>query len=334
MVKKILLFFIIFAVLGFIGYQFLIKNKIQISNLPIKIAYNYWPSVFWIEIAGEKGWFEEAGLNVELVDYNKNWYQSNSDLIEGKIDAAGLYMFDVVIAEEKGADLAVVLNAGVSFGSDILVARNGIKTINDLKGKKIGVMAGSSYEYELSVALEKGNLKLSDIEKVEINGEKAVEAISNNIVDAIMSWDPYASDAINQLSATRLFDTSEVPGLMPDVFVLKKSFIDNRLNDVQALTEVWYRTTEFIKNKPDEAFGVIAKKYGYTLEEVKDFSQIDKIYDLDNNLKSFAYSSDRLSSLHGNIKDINNYLINQGIFPGKVDSTRILDPRFIRKLNK
>jgi ABC-type nitrate/sulfonate/bicarbonate transport system substrate-binding protein len=40
------------------------------TGQPIKMARYYWPGFYWIEIAQHKGWFKDAGLQVELIDAN------------------------------------------------------------------------------------------------------------------------------------------------------------------------------------------------------------------------------------------------------------------------
>lgn len=49
------------------------------ANPPIRVSAYYWPSMYWVDIANKKGWFKEAGLNVEAVDTNANFFASFDD---------------------------------------------------------------------------------------------------------------------------------------------------------------------------------------------------------------------------------------------------------------
>ena len=54
------------------------------SSTPIRVGAAYWPGFYWMDVAQEKGWFKEAGLNVEWVDTNADYFASFDDLVSGK----------------------------------------------------------------------------------------------------------------------------------------------------------------------------------------------------------------------------------------------------------
>jgi ABC-type nitrate/sulfonate/bicarbonate transport system substrate-binding protein len=62
-----------------------VENTPQPSGEVMKVAKYYWPGMYWVEIAESKGWFREAGLNVELIDTNPDYFQSLQDTADGKI---------------------------------------------------------------------------------------------------------------------------------------------------------------------------------------------------------------------------------------------------------
>ncbi|PSU48808.1 hypothetical protein C9J12_09875 [Photobacterium frigidiphilum] len=302
------------------------------TGLPMKVARYYWPGEFWIEIADQKGWFEKAGLNVELVDSNPNYWGSLLDTVDGKIDTNTFILFDLIQFNAAGADLALVTNCDYSAGIDAIVAKPGIATIADLKGKTIGVDTGTYLEYILDVVLRQHGLKPGDVTKVKIAGEKAAEEFGKGKLDAIVTWEPVVSEAIAQSNGRKLFDTSEIPGLSPAVNVFHRSFIEERPGDVQAYVNVWHKTTLFIKENPDEAFGLIAEIYDVTPDEAQAFASLSRILDLRENLTSFSYGAG-FESLHGAARQVNNFLIDQSTINKPLDSTEFIDASFIRALN-
>jgi NitT/TauT family transport system substrate-binding protein len=211
------------------------------------------------------------------------------------------------------------------------VAKKEIEQIGDLKGKRIGVSKGTNLEYELSTVLEKNSVAGSDVTLIDYPGEELAEAFIRGDVDAILTWQPFANEAAAQGSGRILFDSSDIPGLAPVVFVFNKSYIDSHPNDVQAYVNVWHKTTEFIKEHPGEAFGIIARKYNVTPGEVQAFAQQDKILDLRDNTIAFAYAPG-FQSLHGTARQINNFMIDKGITDQQLDSTTFIDARFIRAI--
>jgi NitT/TauT family transport system substrate-binding protein len=303
------------------------------TGLPMKVARYNWPGTYWIEIAYKKGWFKEAGLNVELIDTNPDYYGSLDAMVAGKMDVNGYYFFDLINYRLKGADLIAVINHDTSFGMDAIVAKKGIETIRDLKGKTIGLTKETYLEYLLSISLARIGLTLGDVTIVDMPGEKTAEEFIKGNVDAIVTWEPFVTEAINKGNGRRLFDTSEILGIVPGVCAFHKSFIEKRPEDVQAYVNVWHKTTQFIKEKPKEAFGIIADIYNVAPGEVQALAQADKILDLRDNLTAFSYGTG-FESLHGTARQINNFMINKGMTDKQLDSTEFLDVRFIRTLKR
>ncbi|TBW57590.1 hypothetical protein EZI54_05970 [Marinobacter halodurans] len=216
---------------------------------PLRISTYYWPGMFWIDIARTKGWFEEAGLNAELVDYNDDYYASLDDLRAGGIDAADLWLFDLVRLNQQGANLVLVLAADESNGSEGIASREGITAVEQLEGQRIGVPLGTALVYELDVILARFGVSLEDVTLVDVAAEKAAEVLSQDRADAVMTWEPYLSEAGRV--GRRLYDSSKLPGLMAAGITFRKSFVDSRPQDIQKMVEVWHRATRFIKDHPE-----------------------------------------------------------------------------------
>jgi len=315
---------------GYNNFYDLEENVVKPSGIPIKTARYYWPGSYWIEIADQKGWFEEAGLNVQLIDSNPDYYQSLQDMVDGKMDVNGFSLFDIISYKLTGADLVLVINADSSFGSEGIVAREGIADVEDLKGKRVGVDIGIYTDYILGVALDEHGLSFDDIDKVSVLGEQAAEELASGNVDAIVTWEPIISQAVEN-GGTKIFDTSEISGISPNGQAFNKSFINEHPEDVQAYVNVWYKTTEFIKKNPEEAFGIIAGIYSVSREEVESFGEVDKILDLKDNQTSFSYAGG-FESLHGAARRMNDFMIEAGLTDKSLDSTQFIESKFINRV--
>jgi NitT/TauT family transport system substrate-binding protein len=303
------------------------------SGLPMKIAKYYWPGSYWVEIAEQKGWFEEAGLNVELIDTNPDYFASQQATAAGKIDSNDFYLFDMIKFNLTGANLVMVINNDQSAGAEAIVSKSGIASIKELQGKRVGVSKGSTMEYMLYLALNKVGKNLNDIDIIGIVAENAPTEFIENNLDAIITWEPIVSTIIKTHNARKILDTSHIPGAFPLGQVFKRQFINERPGDVQAFVNVWHRTTEFIKQHPKEAFGIIAKIYNKSPGEVQAFAQVDKIMDLADNRTAFSYAAG-FESLHGAARQINDYMIEAGVTDKRLDSTEFLNADFIRNVER
>ena len=302
----------------------------QGARPPIRVGRSFWPGMYWSEVAAKKGWFAEAGLNVVLVDTNKDYYGSLRDTAEGRLDIQGFTLFDVMSFNAAGTDLVMVINADNSFGMDAIVAREGIESVSDLAGGTVGVGVGTYTEYILDVVLERGGVPPDAVRRVDVGGEAAKREFVKGELDAVVTWEPYVSEVV-AAGGRKLFDTSELPGLSPNGQAVRRSFLRKREEEVAAYVRVWLRTSEYMRTHPEEAYAIIAGIYGTTPEQVSDFARRDKIQNLHDNKVAFTFAAG-FESLHGSARWINKFLIRHGITREWMDTTEFIDGRFIRHL--
>src|SRR5205823_869293 len=113
-----------------------------------------------------------------------------------------------IFAQAAGAPLLYIGHEPASPKTEaILVPRESpIKTLADLKGKKIGLNRGSNVHYLLVRALEKAGLKYTDVEVVHLPPAAARAAFEKGAIDAWVIWEPYRADAEMSLGARTLAD--------------------------------------------------------------------------------------------------------------------------------
>jgi NitT/TauT family transport system substrate-binding protein len=307
------------------------KSTPTVSTKPLRIGAYYWPGYYWMDVAHRKGWFKEAGLNVEWVDTNADYFASFDDLVDGKLDLVQFSAFDFVLYNARQKDLVVVMCSDYSSGAEALVARAGIDTIRDLAGKKLALSKGTYLEYLFSVLAERESLDPATVTLVDMPGEKLHEEFIAGRVDAFLTYEPFVSEGVAKGNGKRLFTTAEALDVTSVVATMRRNFVQERPQDVQALLGVWHRATEFIKSHPDDAFAIVAELQKKTPAEVKEFTLLDKILDLRDNRTAFTYETG-IDSLHGNVRQMSDFIIQQGLATKKVDSTEVLDDRFIRAL--
>jgi NitT/TauT family transport system substrate-binding protein len=153
----------------------------------------------------EKGFFKEFGVEPELV-YFQAAAPIATALAAGQLDvgATGLTaaLYNIVLGGEK---LWIVADKGREWPGYPLVAivvpkelwDGGVRSIKDLKGKRIGVtQLGSTFHYHIGNILEKEGLHLSDVKIVPLQAMPAtVEALKGKQVDAILVPQPFPGAA-------------------------------------------------------------------------------------------------------------------------------------------
>lgn len=301
------------------------------ASPPLRVGAYYWPGEYWVDIAHRKGWFKEAGLNVEWVDTNADYFASLDALAEGRLDIVDFTLFDLVRYNAQGRDIVGFLASDLTAGAEALVARPGIKSVRDLAGRRLGVREGTYLDYLWTILSSHERLHPGAVRLVDITPEKAPEALANGTVDAVMAWEPLVSQALAAVNGRKLFDTSQAPGISWSVHAARRETVEKRASDLAAFTRVWRRTAAYLKEHPDEALALVAEVNRRPLEEVRAFMKLDRVLDLRDNETAFSFASG-FESLHGTARRMNDYLIEHGMAASQANTARMLEPRFIREL--
>lgn len=111
-----------------------------VEDQPITVGLHIWPGYELTPLARSMGWLNEDW--VKLVQTNSAT-ESLQLLGQGKIDAAGLTLDEVLRGREAGIPLSVMLVCDISTGADQFRVRPEIKTFADIKGRRIGVEKGA-----------------------------------------------------------------------------------------------------------------------------------------------------------------------------------------------
>lgn len=203
--------------------------------------------VKWTEFPGGPQLLE--GLNVGSVDFG----------VTGETPP--------VFAQAAGADLLYVAHEPPApSGEAILVPKDSpIKSVAELKGKKVVLNKGSNVHYLLVRALEDAGLKYSDITPVYLPPADARAAFERGSVDAWVIWDPFQSAAEKQLQARSLRDGT---GLVDNhqFYVATRSYAEQHPQVIGTLVEEIRGVGEWVKGNLDEATRQVAPLIGLSPE--------------------------------------------------------------------
>ncbi|MCL6692659.1 sulfonate ABC transporter substrate-binding protein [Pseudomonas sp. R3.Fl] len=174
----------------------------------LRIGYQKYGTLVLLKARGtlEKR-LAEQGIKVQWTEF-PGGPQLLEGLNVGSIDFGVTGETPPVFAQAAGADLVYVANEPPAPTSEaILLPKDSpIKSVAELKGRKIALNKGSNVHYLLVRALEENGLKYSDIQPVYLPPADARAAFERGAVDAWVIWDPYQAAAEKQLHARTLVD--------------------------------------------------------------------------------------------------------------------------------
>ena len=281
---------------------------------PLKIGYSDWPGWVAWEVAIEKGWFKEAGVDVtfEWFDY----VASMDAFAAGKLDAVAMTNGDTLVTGATGAQGVMIIVNDYSYGNDMIVARSGIKSIKDLKGKKIGVEVGFVSHLMLLNALESAGLTESDVELVNVPTNETPQVLASGDVDAIVAWQPSSGQALQQVPGSTAISTSkDAPGLIYDVLAVSPSSLASRKADWEKVAKVWYKTVAYIYDEKTqaEALSIMAARVGLSADQYQPLLAGTKILSLEE-AKAALKKGDGMDSLYGSSKISDDFNLKYEVY--------------------
>ncbi|GAB4562364.1 MAG: ABC transporter substrate-binding protein [Anaerolineae bacterium] len=206
-------------------------EKVTVAYVPImKFATLY--------VAKERGFFDKYGLDVSI-ERAKSGTEIIAFLTEGKVDVGGIAIVaSTWTAWSKGMDLRIIAPGALEpmeNSPTMLLVRKDlydegkVTSVEDLKGLKVAVAGGpgSGGEYLASKALERGGLRISDVELVNLANPDMPAAFENKAIDAGLLGSPYAEQVVAAGHAVPLA-RDLTPGAMTVAFVASGKFINER----------------------------------------------------------------------------------------------------------
>jgi sulfonate transport system substrate-binding protein len=172
----------------------------------LRIGYQKYGTLVLLKARGtlEKR-LAEQGIEVQWTEF-PGGPQLLEGLNVGSIDFGTTGEAPPIFAQAAGADLLYVAHEPPAPTSEaILVPKDSsLKSVSELKGKKIALNKGSNVHYLLVRVLEDAGLKYSDIQPVYLPPANARAAFERGSVDAWVIWDPFQAAAEHQLQARTL----------------------------------------------------------------------------------------------------------------------------------
>lgn len=177
------------------------------------------------------------GIGVQWLEF-PGGPQLLEGLNAGAVDIGTVGETPPIFAQAGGVDFVYVgSEPSVPSGEAIVVAQNSpIRTVSDLRGKRVALNKGSNVHYLLVKALQKANLKYSDIQPVYLAPADARAAFTSGSIDAWVIWDPYLA-AIERQSNARSIANGEGLVRNTQYYLAARKFADAQPQVVHAVLD-------------------------------------------------------------------------------------------------
>lgn len=306
------------SVLAWVFLAVTAMSSAQALSTKMTIATGVDPSFSAYYVAKSAGIFEKNGLDVQL-----NTGPSGSAMVAFVIqnqvqsafgaEAAGIQNHNIDPNVVVAAEGALMLQW---YG---LVARD-CDSIEQLKGKKIGVARGSASEVFWLAMIDKLKLKPSDYKVVQVEAPEMVAALERRDIDAFSAWEPWLTRAAKSIPNTKVLLGND--GIMsPRVYIyLNRGWAEKNQAAAVAFMRSMVEATDLVNKDPAKAADLVAA-----------YLKLDK--DLTTSLMKKLRFDVRLddASLE-NFITIQDQLKGLGKLAKPVDMKEFVQPKFLKEV--
>ncbi|HOJ76776.1 MAG TPA: aliphatic sulfonate ABC transporter substrate-binding protein [Bacillota bacterium] len=317
--KIILLISIIALVFAPLGY-----GKVQRGNAAKELRIALQPIPFYapLFIAKQQGWLE-AELKQEKAKLKWHFFLSgpavNEAFAAGQIDIGLMGDTPALIARASGQDLRIVsLAASGPKAQALAIPKNSnIKSVKELKGKRVAVIKGTGVHHFLALAFQKNGLKFNDVQIVNLQIEDIGAALTSGNVEAGAIWEPYITQWVENGGIRILTDGTGIKRGLSVILVSNKFAVQNPAL-VNALLKAYQRGYEFLKAAPQQAAELVAKEVNLTPK------QLLQVF------TKFNYWPGISDADIDDLKKSEEFMRDQKIIRSKVDIDAFVDRRYLQ----
>lgn len=243
-------------------------QQLKIGVLPIE-------DIMPLVVAEKNGYFAAENIRVELVRFQSAVEQSNA-MQSGKLNGMVTDMIVATLMKDSGLDLkitSVTLGATPQEGRFAIIAAPGsnINTLQDLKGKSIGISYNSIIEYVTDGLLLDGGIDLSAVKKTSVPKiPLRMEMLFNNQIDAITVPDPMVTFAEFKGGKVVAQDTER--NLSQAVMIFSQKTLDENKTAVEGFYRAYAKAVADLNNHPEQYKQLMVENVNIPEPIVNDYS--------------------------------------------------------------
>lgn len=226
---------------------------------PLRFAYQNRIGDAVSLIAIDKGLFAAEGIQVKGVLFN-NGPACAEALYTGAVDVATMGDTTALISVSKDPYVRILASHGAGEHRHRIIVANAspLRTLADLKGKRVGVKKGTSTHGGFLALLAANGLRVADIKMLDLSPDLLPEALSAGSLDAFVASEPTPS--VSEIRGGR--ELATLGGLgndYPLLVVAKSAVLQKREAELVAFFRALRRAEQFIHKNPAETAAILGK---------------------------------------------------------------------------
>lgn len=216
-------------------------------------------------VALEKGFFEEAGLKIEVAGIFKAGPEEMSAFAAGELDLGYVGQAPATAAYlNRVADIKFISQSNLEGTSIVVRTDSKIESVSDLTGRTIAIPGHATMQdFLFRKALKKSGVSFDDIKIIVLKPPEMIQALKQKSIDAFIAWEPYPSQAEAEAICRVLIFSADIWENHPCcVLVASEQFLINNPDKLLKIKDVHKRACVFIKNNHKAAVEIGIKYTG------------------------------------------------------------------------
>lgn len=280
----------------------------------------------WL-VAEKQGLFANNGIDVKIATFTTD-DEINAALVAGKLDGANIATHTALRLKSEGTPITIVTLLDQSNGADAIIAKKTIKSIADLKGKKVAYEQGTTSDLLLNAALAANAMTLADITPVKLPAADVAAALQSGQVDVGVTYEPYITPFLaKNTDFASLYPASNIPGIVSDVFVVRDDVLKSKPGQIHGLLVSLGEAIDSYNVNPKAAQDIISTGVGAKPGELDLAFKGVKLYTTAE-AKALLAGDFAAKTLPAVLKAATD----AGIITKPVDTTKIIDPTPLQAL--
>ncbi len=175
----------------------------------------------------------------------------------------------VILAAANGVDIKIIGMYSRAPKAFTIMAKNpDIKSVEDLKGKKVVGPKGTILHQLLIGALKNKNMKVEDVQFINMGIPQGVSALMSGSADVALVAGPAVPQALEK--GAHIVTTGE--GILDATIVIaaRKDFLGNHMDIAKRYMDIHNKSLQFMKNNPEETYKLASEETQISVDKVKE----------------------------------------------------------------
>jgi len=187
----------------------------------------------------------------------------------GRLDALASSFSGLLQLAQRMRGVKAVAVLAYSEGAEGLIAQPEIRTLDQVRGKRVGVSLWGAGSYLWARLRERTGLTEDDVRLVSLSPADGHHAFLRREIDAVLTFEPWLTLTVRRARASVLFTSRELPGEIADVLSIPERLLRERRRDCRRLLRAYFRAVDYGRRHPDEVIRLLAERWRVSSEEAR-----------------------------------------------------------------